>query len=352
MNWFNARDLAQAGTPIRRLPWTDKWITYWRGLWWCHIRDTAPRVVRTTDFGKPEFLAEDWTTIAAEREDCPPVIPPIVDPVDLPEEPPIDPPQEVPPVTVPIVDPPSWPPGFPPITNPINPNPPSPAPTPTPRPRPPARPHPTGFTLTATASCIGVDIVVECRASVSDAISGDRWMISIRGTGTKSAGSGFAGPGEEVVGTFQVNAATYAGRTLTYTANFSELDHPGGSASFTITLPSCEPECYPYVCYDSPSGGYIGECAATPYCNQTITNPFSTSVTVQITGSVDDELLINGSPADAGCCIYYICNGAHSVNHVFTLAGGASFTLAAGDNHGASTGYTVDVCFDPVAPPP
>lgn len=177
-------------------------------------------------------------------------------------------------------------------------------------------------------------------------------MISIRGPGTKSAGSGFAGPGEEVVGTFTLNAATYAGRPVTYTANFSELDHPGGSASFTITLPTCEPECYPYECSDYPSGGYVGECSATPYCSQTITNPFSTSVTVQITGSVDDELLINGSPVDAGCCVYSTCNGAHAVNHVFSLAGGASFTMAAGDNHGGFTGYDVNVCFNPVAPPP
>ena len=324
MNWFNARDLAQAGTPIRRLPWTDKWITYWRGLWWCHIRDTAPRVVRTTDFGKPEFLAEDWTTIAPERVDCPPVIPP-------------------------VIPPPWW--GWPIL-------PPGPGPGPI---VPPVDPihitpititHPKGFTIYCSAECAAELIVVSVLASVSDANTGDRWMVSIRGPGTRAGGSGFVGPGEDILATFSLNAAADGGKTFPYTANFSELDHPGGSATCTIELPTCEPECHPYSCFESPSGGYYGECAATPYCEQTVTNPFSTPVTVQITGSVDDELLINGAAVDAGCCIFLTCNGAHAVNHVFSLAGSASFTMAAGDNHGGNSGYYVKVCFNPVAPPP
>jgi hypothetical protein len=259
MNWFSARDFAKAGTPIRRLPWTDKWITYWRGLWWCHIRDTAARVVRTTDFGKTEFLAEDWTTIAPEREDCPPVDPPVVDPtpsdppIDPPGEPPIEPPPVVPPVDPPPVDPPFWPPDYPPVTPPVNPNPPIPTPPPVTPPRPPVRTHPTGFTLTATANCYGSEVIVECHASVSDAITGDRWMVSIRGAGTRSGGSGFVGPGEEVTGSFTLDAATYDGRTLTYTANFSELDHPGGSASASVTITCSYDPC-------GPSGESTGCC--------------------------------------------------------------------------------------------
>jgi hypothetical protein len=337
MNWFAARNAARKGSPIRRLGWADKWITTWRGLWWCHERDQTPRVVQATDFGADEFLATDWTTIAPEKAECtnnPPLPPPAPD----------DP-----------VHDPDGPPG---PSDPDAPNGPSPGggggggggggnrP-----PRPPKKKHPGGFSIDCTAECAGAEIIVSCNATVTDALLGDRWMTTIKGPGTRSGGTGFIGPGDSVGGSWTLDKDTYAGRTVTYFAQFSELDHPGGSASQAVNLPDCEPVCLPYDCYESAEGS-IGNCSASPYCSQTVFNPFPHAAVVSITGSVDDELLINGSAVDAGCCIYYICNGAHSVNHVFMLAGGASFTLAAGDNHGSGSGYALTICFDAYAPPP
>lgn len=69
LDWFAAAALARAGRYIRRVGWTDRWLVYYRGLWWI-VTATSSTVVKTTDFGAEEFQARDWTTEAFTADPC------------------------------------------------------------------------------------------------------------------------------------------------------------------------------------------------------------------------------------------------------------------------------------------
>lgn len=106
-----------------------------------------------------------------------------------------------------------------------------------------------------------------------------------------------------------------------------------------------------------------GDEAANQYGQKTITVPpeCPQPVWITITGSIDDELVINGAvvqqnmfpgPAPPNGCYNdgnggqdcSACNGAHEVNYSFEYEG-ASFDLAVGDNHGSNVYYDLTICF-------
>jgi hypothetical protein len=103
----------------------------------------------------------------------------------------------------------------------------------------------------------------------------------------------------------------------------------------------------------------LNRCAATPYGLRTISRPSGiapapASVPVRVRGFVDDEFLLNGAITQPGQFPFsiYPCNGAHPVTVDFTLSA-ATFTIAAGDNHGQQSSYSLQICFggDPVSAP-
>ncbi|MEQ1862007.1 MAG: Ig domain-containing protein [Chthoniobacteraceae bacterium] len=78
LTWWQADQLARAGTPVRRVAWDInpiRWITYETGLFYLEeqknlllgdeevvpVEPAPKRVVRDDDFGYNEFLALDWT---------------------------------------------------------------------------------------------------------------------------------------------------------------------------------------------------------------------------------------------------------------------------------------------------
>lgn len=69
IDWFSAKALALSGKPVRRVSWTDKWLVYYRGLWFISTADSA-LVVATTDFGEAEFRARDWTDQPFNADPC------------------------------------------------------------------------------------------------------------------------------------------------------------------------------------------------------------------------------------------------------------------------------------------
>jgi hypothetical protein len=99
------------------------------------------------------------------------------------------------------------------------------------------------------------------------------------------------------------------------------------------------------------SGLPLVRCAAVPYGTQTIVRPVGiapapTPVPVRVRGDADDEFLLNGVITQPNEFPFqnFGCNGAHTVTVDFTLFD-ASFTIAAGDNHGENTGYNLTICF-------
>ncbi len=73
LDWFDARDLAKhAGLQVRRMGWSPTnmpWIQYYRSLWW-YRESGVPRIVRSTDFSRDDFLAHDWTTCSYSTDPC------------------------------------------------------------------------------------------------------------------------------------------------------------------------------------------------------------------------------------------------------------------------------------------
>jgi hypothetical protein len=68
---------------------------------------------------------------------------------------------------------------------------------------------------------------------------------------------------------------------------------------------------------------------------------------VTITGTVDDDIAINGTRIQANLYTnpsFPNCNPAHSVNYKFRPTGGG-FSLAAIDNYGGGVGYNLTICF-------
>jgi hypothetical protein len=107
--------------------------------------------------------------------------------------------------------------------------------------------------------------------------------------------------------------------------------------------------------------GNVGDCQATEYGLRTINRPNCAGtgpVTVTIYGEVDDELIVNGVITEPGLYPFVRCNGAHLVGGPAPpgseyASGGYSFvlndqtfTIAAGDNHGGNTGYSLKICFN------
>lgn len=96
--------------------------------------------------------------------------------------------------------------------------------------------------------------------------------------------------------------------------------------------------------------GRPGSCSNRVYGETTIYAPTTCPlpVYVRITGSVDDELIINGQVIGAGQYPFppYTCNGAHEIEppHIFLLTA-PSFQLAVGDNHGWYVGGNLTVEF-------
>jgi hypothetical protein len=98
------------------------------------------------------------------------------------------------------------------------------------------------------------------------------------------------------------------------------------------------------------AGGGSPVCGDNPiYGEATISRPECIAqegdVGVRVTGSVDDDLLINGEVIQEGKFPFgNTCNGAHIVTHQFVLSE-PTFTIAVRDNHGGGTGYGLTFCF-------
>lgn len=60
LDWFAAAALARSGGYVRRVGWSDRWLTSYRGLWWI-VTASGATLVKATDFGADEFYARDWT---------------------------------------------------------------------------------------------------------------------------------------------------------------------------------------------------------------------------------------------------------------------------------------------------
>jgi hypothetical protein len=95
----------------------------------------------------------------------------------------------------------------------------------------------------------------------------------------------------------------------------------------------------------------IGGCLGSSifYGEKTVSIPSSISkpVKVTITGSVDDEFILNGQVIDAGLYPFpgTNCNTAHEVDYSFVTSD-SSFTIACGDNHGTNVSYNLNICFE------
>lgn len=71
LDWFAARELAVAGTPVRRVAWPrGTWLIYTMGLWWVRLPDLSWRVATAGDFAEAEFRARDWTPENWRRDIC------------------------------------------------------------------------------------------------------------------------------------------------------------------------------------------------------------------------------------------------------------------------------------------
>ncbi len=74
-----------------------------------------------------------------------------------------------------------------------------------------------------------------------------------------------------------------------------------------------------------------------------VSNPFSAVARVTITGSVDDELVVNGARVEGGSA------GAHSdVNYSLILSEGESCTIGGADNYSGNVWYDYRVCMTPL----
>ena len=115
--------------------------------------------------------------------------------------------------------------------------------------------------------------------------------------------------------------------------------------TFDIECNSCSSSCTT-ISYDEQNvPGDTGHCEqiVLPGSTQTIIIPDGYNY-VTITGSVDDELLIDGVIIQPGEFPFQNgCNGAHDVDHSFSKTG--SFTVSCADNHGGRSGYDLRICF-------
>jgi hypothetical protein len=133
------------------------------------------------------------------------------------------------------------------------------------------------------------------------------------------------------------------------------------SSSLNINIADCDCCCINENFFLSGIVRADGTCPATVYGERVITRPSCSGtglVRVKITGTVDDELIVNGEIIEPGQYPFTPgCNGAHTIGGGSGVAGGSgysfvlnasSFTIAAGDNHGGSTSYNLKICFAPI----
>ncbi len=72
LSWPAARSLAAAGARVRRADWSDRYVfrttggLYWLGAY----DDSYRRVVQGEDFQRSEFLAADWTDADPDQNHC------------------------------------------------------------------------------------------------------------------------------------------------------------------------------------------------------------------------------------------------------------------------------------------
>lgn len=70
LDWFAAEALAKStGKYIRRVGWTDRWLSYYRGIWWM-VREAGTTVAKATEITDVELLARDWTDEAFNADPC------------------------------------------------------------------------------------------------------------------------------------------------------------------------------------------------------------------------------------------------------------------------------------------
>ena len=72
LSWSAARSLAASGSRVRRAAWTDRYVFRTRGglHWLGDYAGTYKRVIRAADFQRTEFLALDWTDADPDQNHC------------------------------------------------------------------------------------------------------------------------------------------------------------------------------------------------------------------------------------------------------------------------------------------
>jgi len=87
-------------------------------------------------------------------------------------------------------------------------------------------------------------------------------------------------------------------------------------------------------------------CTATLVNTNTFTNPLSDFALMVIDGSVDDDVVIDGSVYDPSCCIFNCgLNGAHGFIYTAVVGPGQTTTVGYNDNHGGSSGICITVSY-------
>lgn len=337
MTWNQIVIRAKAGRHVRREAWPDDcWLVYQRGVAWFWT-GAAWRVVTGEDFSEAEWNATDWTTIPPRLADCPPDgggddgdddgdgggDPPVI----IPEEGGWG----------------GWTGGG------VKPTPPRPDP------KPGCSAEITG--LSAAIYCPNPSMPHMKSVAVSFSATGNGLWSGKARVGNqnfplslKTLPNAFDGGG-------QIECAE--GKDIPVHVTLSGWGNcaPAVMAAATEAKCSCGPYCKDYD-FSQNVSGTINDCHATPYGQVTVANPFPFSCDVRITGSVDDELLLDGEIIGDGDFLFApwsggtsACNGAHEVDHSFVLPAFGSFSLACGDNHGYISSYGLTVCMEAVAAP-
>lgn len=140
--------------------------------------------------------------------------------------------------------------------------------------------------------------------------------------------------------TFVVMTTTVGGSTIKL---FQECVAPDQVTNFPILCSGYGCENNLYQDFEYFTGGAT---AGNTYGNITIDNPTNKDISFIMEGTVDDDLMINGSPYDPTCCIFAGgLNGAHTFSLISGLVRNESFTLGARDNHGRNASYSFRICW-------
>jgi len=87
-------------------------------------------------------------------------------------------------------------------------------------------------------------------------------------------------------------------------------------------------------------------CVVTPQGSKSFKNPVNGPAKIRITGTVDDDIVINGSVYQPGAHIYDCgLNGAHFVDYEATVQAGEVTTVSFNDNHAGKSDININITY-------